>query len=463
MICLETYDFPSNGYIFNNIYKKTVNVLNNINEVVGEMVVKRLLYLVLDGMADRLSDQVTTLELAEKPGLDYIAKNGVCGLMYTVGKGIAPESDEAVISILGYDPHEVYTGRGPIEAVGAGLSIKEGYEIAFRANFATIDPATKRLIDRRVGRSLSTEEARELAEALDGMDLGIYDGYAVVKATVGHRAVVIIGSRKYKLSPYVSNSDPAYARKGLLSVAVKGFEPVLKPVKPLEDTEEARRTAELANVFIEKAIEILDNHPVNIKRREKGLLPGNVILLRDAGGSLPRVTPLPEKYDLKFAVLAEMPVEIGIGRIFGADTAALEPPVGDPEEIYSVRLEKSLELLKKYNIVYVHLKGPDEPGHDKNRELKKKRIEDIDKYFVQPFLERMSSDTAILVTADHATPPSIGVHTDDPVPLAVMGGELEPDSVARLTEKECSKGKLGTIEHGWLMLPKVVDLLGLKK
>ncbi|ABN69444.1 phosphoglycerate mutase [Staphylothermus marinus F1] len=423
------------------------------------MSVKKLLYLVLDGMADRLDDPATTLELAVKPGLDYIARNGVCGLMYTVGKGVAPESDEAVISILGYNPHEVYPGRGVIEAVGAGLSIREGYEVAFRANFATVDPKTKKLIDRRVGRSLSTEEANELAKAVDGLDLGKYDGYARVKATIGHRAVVVISSDKYRLSPYVSNSDPAYIRKGLLNIAVKEFEPYIKPVEALENTEEAKRTAELANIFTEKTIEILDKHPVNIKRKEKGLLPGNAILLRDAGGTLPKTTPLPIKYGLKFAVLAEMPVEIGIGRIFGADTIALEPPIGDPSEVYSVRLEKSLEALKKYDIVYVHLKGPDEPGHDGNIELKKKRIEDIDKYFVQPFLEKMSSNTAILVTADHATPPSIGAHTDDPVPVAVMAETIQPDQTTKLTEKECRKGKLGIIPHGWEMLPKIIKLL----
>ena len=426
------------------------------------MAVKRLLYLVLDGMADRLADPITTLEKAFKPGLDEIARRGICGAMYTVEKGVAPESDEAVISIIGYNPHEVYTGRGPIEAIGAGMSLKEGYEIAFRANFATVDPETRRLIDRRVGRNLLTEEARELAKALDGMELGIYDGYARVKATVGHRAVVIIGSRTHRLSPYVSNSDPAYARKGLLSVAVRDFEPVLKYIEPLEDTEEARRTAELANRFIDEAIRILDKHPVNEARRKRGLLPGNAILLRDAGGSIPRATPLPEKYGLKFAVLAEMPVEIGIGRIFGADTVALEPPIGDPKEIYSIRLEKTLELLKNYNIVYVHLKGPDEPGHDKDMELKKKRIEEIDEYFVRPFLERMPGETAILVTADHATPPSIGAHTDDPVPVVVYAPGIEPDDVDALTEKKCIKGRLGLIEHGWRLLPRVLELVGLK-
>ncbi len=422
----------------------------------------RLLYLVLDGVADRLKDEVTTLELSRKPGLDELAREGVCGVMYTIGKGYAPESDAAVISILGYNPEEVYTGRGPLEALGAGLRIREGYEVAFRANFATIDVGSRRLIDRRVGRSLRTEEARELAKALDGMELSRYGGYVRVKATVGHRAVVIIGSREYRLSPMVDNSDPAYTRKGFISVAVKDFKPFIKEVKPLEDTEEARRTAELANEFIGKAIEVLNEHPINKERVEEGLLPANAILLRDAGSELPKAEPLPRKYGLKFAFIAEMPVELGIGRAFGAYVLEVEPATENPAVAYSDRLEKALKLLKEYDIVYVHLKGPDEPGHDKDIELKRKRVEEIDEYFVRPLLSRAPKDLAILVTADHATPPSVGAHTDDPVPVVVVAPNIEPDEVSKFTEKECMKGSLGVIEHGWELLPKVLKLIGMK-
>lgn len=421
------------------------------------MVLKyKLLYLVIDGVADSLSDQITTLEKAVKPGLDTIAKNGICGAMYTVGKGVAPESDEAVISILGYDPHEVYPGRGIIEALGAGLTIREGYEIAFRANFATIEPETKKLIDRRVGRSLETREAQELAKALDNIELGKYEGYARVKATIGHRAVVIIGSKSHRLSPMVSNNDPAYQRKGLLSIAVTKYEPYLKEVVPLEDSDEARITAELANIFIDKSIEILDKHPINNERREKGLLPANVLLLRDAGGEIPNVISLNKRYGCNVTVLAEMPVEIGIGRLLGAYTVKLEPPTGDPKYDYSLRLEKTFEALKNYDIVYVHLKGPDEPGHDGDFANKKKRIEDIDKYYVQPLIENKPDELAILVTGDHATPPSKRTHTDDPVPIALWIPNIEPDNVNKYTERECIKGELGIYEHGWLLLPDII-------
>jgi len=416
----------------------------------------KLLYLVIDGMADSLSDEVTTLEKAEKPGLDEIAKMGICGGMYTVSKGVAPESDEAVISILGYDPHRVYPGRGAVEALGAGLTLREGYEVAFRANFATVDSSTKKLVDRRVGRSLSTSEARELARAVDNMDLGVHDGYARVKATIGHRAVVVIGSRSKKLSPMVSNNDPAYVRKGLLSIAVRSYKPVLEDIEPLENTPEAEITAELANIFTEKAMEILNKHPINKARVEKGLLAANAILLRDAGGAVPEVKPIGEKYGCRVAVLAEMPVEIGIGRLFKAHTIVLEPPTGDPRRDYSLRLEKTMEVLRDYDIAYVHLKGRDEPGHDGDLEEKKRRIEAIDKYDVQPLLSSKPEDLAILVTADHATPPSRRAHTDDPVPIAFYSPDIEPDHIVRFTERDCLRGKLGFYEHGWKMLPSII-------
>jgi len=381
--------------------------------------------------------------------------------MYTIGKGIAPESDAAVFSILGYDPHKEYTGRGPIEAVGAGLDFREGYEVAFRANFATVDPATGRLIDRRCGRTLRSDEAKELAKAVDGMDLGKYDGYARVVATVGHRAVVVIGSRSYRLSDQVSNTDPAYEKKGYISVAKKEFEPYIAEAKPLEDTEEARRTAELVNIFTRKVIEVLDKHPVNEKRRKENLLPANAIIMRDSGGRLPRVKPINQLFGRSFAAVAEMPVEIGIARILGMDVANVPPPSEDKEKDYEERLTATLSLLESHDVVYVHLKGPDEPGHDGDFDAKTRAIELIDKYFVTPLLDEINpEETAVLVTADHATPWTVKAHTDDPVPVALMVYGLKPDKgIRRFTEKMCAKGSLGVIEHGWLLLPKVFSII----
>ncbi|MCD6562399.1 MAG: 2,3-bisphosphoglycerate-independent phosphoglycerate mutase [Thermoproteales archaeon] len=420
----------------------------------------KFIYLVLDGAADSLKDKVTSYEKANTPNLDKIAKMGKCGMMYTIGKGIAPESDAAVFSILGYDPHKSYTGRGPIEALGAGLEIKEGYEIAFRANFATVEDKSLKLLDRRVGRSLLSEEARELAKAIDNLDLEKYDGYARVVATIGHRAVVVIGSRSHKLSDNVGNTDPAYEKMGKISVAKKEYQKIISECKPLDDSIEAKVTAELVNIFTRKVIGILDEHEVNKKRAFEGKLKANAILMRDGGGSLPKVEKIYERFGLSFGAIAEMPVEIGIARLLGMDIERVPPPTENKEKDYALRLDATFRVLEKMDAVYVHLKGPDEPGHDGNIDRKVKAIELIDKYYVKPLLEMVDlDDTAILVTSDHATPPSLKAHSGDPVPVVLYVPGIEGDMVSKISEKECLKGSLGIIEHGWLLLPKVVEYL----
>ncbi|MEM4471506.1 MAG: alkaline phosphatase family protein [Zestosphaera sp.] len=421
----------------------------------------KLVYLVLDGVADRLSDTSTSLSMAKKPYLDLLARAGACGAVYTVGKGVAPESDAAVMSILGYDPHTSYTGRGPLEAVGAGVSFVEGREVAFRANFATVDPSSKKLVDRRVGRSLSTEEARELAEALDGLKLSTHGGYVKVKATVGHRAVVVIGSDVMPLSDEVDNTDPAYKKVGAISVAEKSFQPYIKKSTPLSPTLSAQVTADLVNEFTLRSIEILDKHPINRAREERGLLKANVILVRDAGSKLPKLTPISKLFNASFGSITEMPVENGIARLLGMRATEMPPPTEDKASDYSIRLSATLKLLKEVDVVYVHLKGPDEPGHDGDLHGKIKSIEDIDKFYVKELIDSIDlREVAILVTADHATPPSIRAHTDDPVPLLLVGGRIKPDEVLRLEEKTCYElGSIGVLSHGWEILPKILDMI----
>lgn len=420
----------------------------------------KLIYLVIDGAADSLSDHTSSLGMANTPALDRVASLSQCGLMYTIGKGVAPESDAAVMALLGYDPHVYYTGRGPLEALGADVEIKEGYEVAFRANFATINEQTLEIVDRRVGRSLLSEEARELAKALDGMKLGLYDGYVRVKATVGHRAVVVVGSHSYRLSDEVDNTDPAYAKVGRISVARAKFDKRVAECKPLADVPEAGRTAELVNMFTRKSIEILSQHPVNLARASRGQPKANVILVRDSGGSLPRVDPIERRFGLKFGAVVEMPVEKGIAKLLGMEVAEVGEPTGDKARDYHERLNATLSLLKKVDAVYVHLKGPDEPGHDGLQKDKAKAIEEVDSYFVKPLLEKVDlSHVSMIVTSDHATPPKARSHTDDPVPVLVYIPGLKPDGVSRFTERDCSRGSLGVIEHGWLLLPRVKELL----
>src|SRR2546428_10856112 len=135
---------------------------------------RKILYVILDGLGDEPHpdlDNRTPLEAARTPNLDSLAKKGRCGSVVTVGEGIAPESDIAVFSILGYDPRTEHAGRGPLEALGAGIEMRDG-DLAWRANFATVDDE-ETIVDRRAGRDLSTDEAKSLADAVNaGVKLG---------------------------------------------------------------------------------------------------------------------------------------------------------------------------------------------------------------------------------------------------------------------------------------------------
>lgn len=418
--------------------------------------------IVIDGMGDSLKYRPTSLELAVKPAMDSLARKSIAGCFYPIDSETPPESDAAVFSLLGYDPRRISVGRGLLEALGVGIKIREGYEVAFRANFATIEPASKRIVDRRVGRSLTSEEAQKLAQSIDQMELGIYGGYARVVASIGHRAVVVIGSRERVLSAEVSNTDPAYAREGKLSIALRSFKPFVESCRALDSSEAARITCELVNRFTDRAVTILENHPVNVQRAAKGLPKANVLLLRDAENQYPFIEPISSLYKKKFGIVAEMPVEKGIGAVLGMDVASVSPPTGDFQRDYSERLEASLRLLERNDAIYVHLKGPDEPGHDGEKTRKIELIEAIDRYFIQPLTEHVDlSETALIITSDHATPPELRAHSSDPVPVIVAySGLKRVDGLERFAEYECcSKGTLGVIANGFNVLKKIFAIL----
>jgi len=402
----------------------------------------------------------TPLEVAQTPNMDMLAKNSQTGVMYTVGAGVAPESDVAVISLLGYDPFKYSTGRGVIEAAGCGLKMRDG-DLALRCNFATLGQG-KNILDRRVGRKLSTEEATVLTEAANkDITLTSYPATFEFENTLGHRAVLLIRSKAEPLSSHITNSDPAYTIINGLGVAQANPEMVLKTSEAMDESEAAKVSAGLVNEFIEKSHALWENHPVNVERAKRGELKANVVLTRDAGHLLPQFFNINEHYNVDFACLADMHTERGIAQLAGMEASLLPPPSGDLKADMEVRVKALLAVLPKHDCFYIHLKGPDEPGHDGNYKLKTEIIAAIDQHFFGPLLKHISlEDTIICVTSDHATPCELKVHSDTAVALMISGGKVAGDgAVSNFSERECANGSLGTVAHGYELMPKLMALL----
>ncbi len=427
------------------------------------MFLMKLIYVVIDGMGDVPINELgnrTPLEAAETPNLDFLVRNGQTGLMYTVGRNIAPESDVAVISLLGYDPFKYSTGRGVIEAVGAGIDFKNG-DLALRCNFATMGEG-RRIIDRRVARSLTSQEASVLAKAAnDRVRLDSCPANFDFRNTIGHRAVLVIRNKKCSLSSNITNSDPAYTVVNGIGVATPDAEMILKKCEPTEGSEAARTSAQLVNEFIDKTHVLWENHEINLKREAQGKLKANILLTRDAAHLLPNFFNINERYKANFAALADMQAESGIAKLAGMASSLLPPPSGNLKQDCEIRVKKILGILPRYDCFYIHLKGPDEPGHDGDCRRKTAVISAIDKYFFGQLLKAINlEDCVICVTSDHSTPCSLKVHSDTPVPVLISGANVKSDEINKFCEKECAKGSLGILEHGFLLVPKLMQILG---
>ena len=423
----------------------------------------KLIYLIIDGMGDVPAEKFgdkTPLEAAETPYMDSLAKNGKTGLMYTVGKDIAPESDVAVVSILGYDPFKHHVSRGALESVGAGLGMKDG-DLALRCNFGTLADDGNSIVDRRAGRDLTQEEADELAQAInEQVQLESYPVSFQIKSTATYRAALVIQSKKKPFSGNISNTDPAYKRINSVGVADLDAEMVMKTCKPLDGSDEAKISADLVNEFTRKATSVLDQHEVNRRRVKEGKLKANVVISRDAGSMVPKFRSLSELHGLKFVCLADMNVERGISRLAGMSLADLPLPSESLEKDCELRVKKLFEVLPSYDCFYVHIKGPDVPGHDGNFDLKSRLIATIDECFVGELLQRINlEDYVVCITADHATPCKLKAHSDDPVPLLIAGNKLQGDGVQRFSEKECKLGGLGVLSKGTELMPRLVKYM----
>jgi len=410
----------------------------------------------LDGVGDLPHPDLagkTPLEAATTKNMDMLAKNGIMGQVISVGKGIAPESDIAVFNMLGYKfQHSDYAGRGVVEAIGIGIDFKDG-DLALRGNFATLDNEGK-IIDRRAGRKIEREDVKEISKEIEKeIKFSIPNASVVVAPTVGHRVTVRLRDSK-PLSSEISNTDPAYGRVDGMGIAkaVMDFMKIEKCI-PLEQTENAISAANLVNEFTEQSLEIMKKSDVNKRRSQKNKKLLNSILLRDAGNKYPNVKPINDLHSMNFSCIVDMPVEVGISNILKM-RAYNAGGLTDYEEKASV----AAHAMETENAIYVHLKGPDEFGHDGDAIGKMKNIEEIDRRFFGTLLDHIDvSKVAVMISADHSTPSIHKGHSDDPVPVLISGDMITNDDTQRFTETEAKKGAIGLIE-GVQVLKTGIDL-----
>lgn len=412
---------------------------------------KKIIYVVLDGLGDDAIPQLdnrTPLEAAETPNLDALAAKGANGLVYTVGKGIAPESDIAVFSVLGYDPRVHHSGRGPMEALGSGMDIRDG-DLIYRINFATVGGDGIEITDRRVGRNLTSEESKALA-AEANEKVRIEGADCELLATVEHRGALRIRRTDGEpLNAEVTNTDPAYDRVGALGVAKLTFEEKVQTCEPLpgyEQEEAAVEAARLTNEYLRQVFSVLDSSEINQRRRAEGKMPGNIVLTRDGGDHLPKPPSFQETFGARWGCFVEMPVERGISMVLGMGQIEVPMMTGSFDEQYEIWAKQALESIQEYDGLYIHIKGPDVPAHDGRAEDKRDNIEAIDRSFFGRLLPNLTDDVIVAVTADHATSCMRKAHTDEPVPLVIVGPGVPADQVQTFGERAAAAGSIGLIQ-----------------
>jgi len=417
----------------------------------------RIVYVLLDGIGDlphsSLND-LTPLEAAYTPNLDALARDGAMGRVISVGKGIAPQSDIAVFNMLGYSFKDgSYVGRGVIESIGCNIDFRDG-DLALRGNFATVDDSLK-IVDRRAGRVISPEEAKAVCKTLrDNIKFSDKDASVALEPTVAHRVVIRLRHAKMRLSDKITNTDPAYDKVDGMGIAKSTIgDMYVQKSEAQEDSEQARVAARMLNEFTEQVVHLLRDHPVNKARVASGKRPMNCILARDSGNRYPAVEPINKKHGIEVGCIVDMPVEIGISKVLN-----MKMFKGGDINDYEEKAKVAAKSLDKVNAVYVHIKGPDEYGHDGDARGKKKNIEDIDRRFFGTLMQELKKDTAIVVSGDHSTPCIKKGHSDDPVPLLVSGSMIKQDGSARFTENYAKRGRLGLL-MGAEVFPAAVKMV----
>lgn len=395
--------------------------------------IKQMKHIIIlgDGMADeriaKLNNK-TPLEAANKPYIDLLAKKGNCGLLHTVPEGFKPGSEIANMCVLGYDVRTEFEGRGSLEAASIGVSIMPG-EMAMRCNLICVQDGK---IKNHSAGHISNEEAKELIEYLQA-ELG--NDIFTFHNGISYRHLLVMKGGDKRITCTPPHDVPGTEVNKVLVKA---------------DTPEAEETAKLLNELTLKSQELLENHPVNLKRKAEGKDPANSIWVWSPGYK-PSMKTLKEKFGIgSGAVISAVDLIKGIGVYAGLESIEVEGATGLYNTNYEGKAEAAIEALKKNDFVFLHIEASDEAGHEGDVDLKVKTIEYLDSRIVKPIYEEVSKwnePVSIAILPDHPTPCAIKTHTASAIPFIIYNPEIEADKVEVYDEFSVKEGSFGIIKE----------------
>lgn len=387
-------------------------------------------YLIIlgDGMGDLPIESLgnkTPLQAANKPHIDLLAKKGRSGKFATVPLDMPPGSEIANMAVLGYDVKKVYQGRGVLEAASMGVELNEN-DLALRCNLICIeDEKIKNHSAGHIGNDEAHVLIQHLQEKLGNDRIRFYQG-------VSYRHLLVIRDGKNDFHCTPPHDVPGTP-----------FMEVLPKAKKLDQS-----TSTLVTELILNAKTILEQHPINIKRKEEGKDPANSIWPWSPGNK-PAMKTLQEQYGIKGAMISAVDLLYGIGIYAGMTPIKVPGSTGLYDTNYEGKAAAAVNALKDHDLVYLHIEASDEAGHEGDFVLKTKTIEYLDQRVVKYILEeteKMEEDVAIAITPDHATPCALRTHTHDPVPFIIYHPGEMGDQVEHYDEDAMDKGSYGVIK-----------------
>ncbi len=388
--------------------------------------------LVGDGMSDyplKELDGHTPLEIAETPNMDEIASKGQLGLVEMVPSGYTPGSDVAILSILGYDPRQYYTGRAPLEAANLGIELGPE-DIAFRCNLITVN---KGYITDYSGGHISDKEGRELIELLD--------------QKLGTQTVKFYPGVSYRHICVIGNSD-------LIQIDCKAPHDLIG--QSTEKNLPQGKGAQQLITLMERSYDLLGEHDINKTRIARGQNPANMIWFWGQGFS-PQMPLFRERFGIGGGVISAVDLVKGIAKLIGLEPIEVPGATGYYDTDYEAKSDYALKCLEEKDFVFVHVEAPDEASHNADIYQKIKAIENFDRLIVGPVNRKLCEqpDLRILVLPDHPTPIELRTHTADPVPFAWCGQGIMRDEAEVFSEQRAARSNL-RLHDGYQLMERFI-------